>query len=210
MDHEVLKNMIRNIPDRNVLGLLYHIINSYAKSEDPETGEKKGLPIGNQTSQWFALYYLDLLDRLIKERMHIKHYVRYMDDGILIHESKDHLNEVLLQMRQLAGELKLEFNKKTQIFPVSEGVDFLGFRFYLTDTGKVIKRLRTSNKRRWKRRLKKFREDYRSGEISFEEITRSVTSYRGHLSHGHTYRLQRKVMGGFVLTHAARVEQNRK
>ena len=140
--------MIKDIPDRNVLGLLYHIINSYAKDKNPVTGEEKGLPMGNQTSQWFALYYLDPLDRLIKEKMHIKHYVRYMDDGIMIHESKEYLNEVKKEMHIMADKLKIKFNAKTQIFPISEGVDFLGFRFYLTDTGKVIKRLRTSNKKR--------------------------------------------------------------
>ena len=164
--------------------------------------------MGNQTSQWFALYYLDPLDRLIKEKMRIKHYVRYMDDGILIHESKEYLNEVLKQMRLVTDSLKLELNAKTQIFPLSEGVDFLGFRFYLTDTGKVIKRLRTSNKRRWKRRLRKFKEDYRKGDRTFDEIKRSLVSYSGHLSHGHTYKLQRKVMSGFTLTHASKEEEN--
>ena len=59
-----------------------------------------------------------------------------------------------ISRKEKAEELNLEFNQKTQIMPISEGVDFLGFRFYLTDTGKVIRRLRTSNKRRWKRRLK--------------------------------------------------------
>ena len=202
VDHEVLKGMLKGIPDRNVLGLLYHIIRSYEGSTDSETGDKKGLPMGNQTSQWFALYYLDPLDRLIKEQLGIKHYVRYMDDGILVHEDRGYLNETLVRMRGKAAELKLEFNEKTQIFPISEGVDFLGFRFYLTDTGKVVKRLRTTNKRKWKRRLKKFKEDYRSGDKSLEEIRRSIRSYSGHLSHGHTYKLRKKVMGSFVLTHA--------
>ena len=86
--------------------------------------------MGNQSSQWFALYYLDRLDRFIKERLKVKYYVRYMDDGVLIHHDKEFLKKALA---------------KTQIFPISQGVDFLGFHFYLTDTGKVIKRLRTSN-----------------------------------------------------------------
>lgn len=200
IDHDVLKEMIKDIPDRNVLGLLYHIINSYAKDKNPVTGEEKGLPMGNQTSQWFALYYLDPLDRLIKEKMHIKHYVRYMDDGIMIHESKEYLNEVKKEMDIMADKLKIKFNAKTQIFPISEGVDFLEFRFYLTDTGKVIKRLRTSNKKRWKRRLKKFKREYREGTKTLEDVSRSIVSYNGHLSHGHTYKLKKKVMSKFVLT----------
>ncbi len=202
IDHEILMRKLSGIPDRNVRGLLYHIIDSYAKEKDPASGTGRGLPMGNQTSQWFALYYLDPLDRLIKEKLCVRHYVRYMDDGILIHESRDFLKDALEQMRELAAQLKLEFNDKTQIFPISQGVDFLGFRFYLTDTGKVIRRLRTSNKRRWKRRLKKFKADYGNGEKTTKDIQRSIVSYRGHLSHGHTYNLRRKVMAGFVLTKA--------
>lgn len=130
-----------------------------------------------------------------------------MDDGILVHNSKAVLTEVRNQMETLASELGLEFNAKTQMFPISQGVDFLGFRFYLTNTGKVIRRLRTSNKRRWKRRLRKFKEDFRSGEKSLDEIILSMKSYRGHLSHGHTYKLQRKVMSKFVLTKAPKNKQ---
>ena len=196
IDHEVLKRMLADIPDRTVLGLLYHIIRSY------ETESGRGLPLGNQTSQWFALYYLDPMDRLIKEKMRVRHYVRYMDDGILVHESRDYLKKVLAEMRKLAEELRLSFNEKTQIFPISQGVDFLGFRFYLTETGKVVRRLRTSSKRRWKRRLKKFQEEYRSGTRTLDEIWTSLASYDGHLSHGHTYRLRKKVMNHFVLTTA--------
>ena len=198
IDHDVLKKMLLKIPNDDVRDLLYSIIDSY--SGDAEG--KKGLPIGNQTSQWFALYYLDPMDRLIKEKLRIKHYVRYMDDGILVHESKEVLQEARKEMKVMADSLKLEFNAKTQIFPISQGVDFLGFRFYLTDTGKVVRRLRTSNKRRWKRRLKKFKEDFRTGEKSLEDIMLSMKSYRGHLSHGHTFKLRAKVMRNFVLTKA--------
>ena len=129
-----------------------------------------------------------------------EHYTRYMDDGIMIHESKEYLNEVKKEMDIMADKLKIKFNAKTQIFPISEGVDFLGFRFYLTDTGKVIKRLRTSNKKRWKRRLKKFKREYREGTKTVEDVSRSIVSYNGHLSHGHTYKLKKKVMSKFVLT----------
>ena len=70
----------------------------------------------------------------------------------------------------------------------------------MTDTGKVICRLRTSNKRRFKRRLKAFQEKYRSGEMDYDAIKRSLASYNGHLSHGHTWKLKTKIYGSFVLT----------
>lgn len=139
------------------------------------------------------------MDRLIKERLRVRHYVRYMDDGVLLHPSKEYLREVLARVGEQAAELRLELNEKTQIFPLSQGVDFLGFHFYLTQTGKVVRRLRTSSKRRWKRRLKKYKEEYCVGEKSLEEINKSIAGYDGHLAHGDTYKLRKKVMGDFVL-----------
>ena len=72
--------------------------------------------MGNQSIQWFALYYLDRIDRTIKEKYKIKYYTRYMDDLILLHEDKEHLKACLAEIRAFAAEkLKLEFNEKTQI-----------------------------------------------------------------------------------------------
>ena len=147
-----------SFPDEEVKKLLYLIIDSCAADTE------KGLPMGNQ-----SIYYLDRLDRLIKEKLRIKGYVRYMDDGVLIHESKQ---ECLRQMQKLVAEEKLEFNQKTQIFPVSQGVDFLEWHFYMTDTGKALRRLRTSNKKRFKRRLKAFQMQYAQGIKTLDEITK--------------------------------------
>lgn len=201
IDHGALKYLLRRFPDKEVLTFLYQIIDSF----NADTG--KGLPMGNQSSQWFALYYLDKIDRIIKEKYKIRYYTRYMDDLILLHEDKGHLKACLAEITEVAEkELKIEFNEKTQLFPVSEGVDYVGWRFYLTDTGKVIRRLRTSNKRRFKRRLKAFQKKYRSREMDFDAIKRSLASYGGHLKHGHTWKLQAKIYGGFVLTKAPKEE----
>lgn len=172
-------------------------------------GEGKGLPLGNQTSQWFALYYLDPVDRLIKEKYRIKYYSRYMDDLVLIHDDKEYLKEVLAGIREYAEKrLNLEFNEKTQVFPLSQGVDYLGWHFYLSDTGKVIRKLRASNKRRFKRRLKAFAKKYAGGKLASEDIRRSLVSYNGHLKHGHTWKLRRHVYSKFVLQRANNAEES--
>ena len=205
VDHKVLKAMLDKYPDAETRAFLHMVIDSY----HPDTG--KGLPMGNQSSQWFALYYLDRIDRIIKEKYRIRYYTRYMDDLVMIHEDKQYLQKCLNEIRIYAAEvLKLEFNQKTQIFPISQGVDYLGWHFYLTDTGKVIRRLRTSNKRRFKRRLKKFQKQYGRGEITADKIKQSLASYNGHLKHGHTWKLKKKVYGKFVLTHDSRYMENRK
>jgi RNA-directed DNA polymerase len=195
IDHEHLKSRLcKIIEDKKVMSLIEMIIDSF----NSETG--KGLPMGNQTSQMFALYYLDPLDRLIKERLHIKYYTRYMDDCILIHDDKRYLKYCLSKMEEMVeDELFLEFNNKTQIFPLKNGVDYLGFHFYITDTGKVIKKLRQSSKKRFKRRIKRLKHDYSSGEIELEDVKRSLAGYKGHLSRGHTHRLRQAVFKEFVL-----------
>jgi len=196
IDHKVLKTKLsRIIKDADVYDLLVMIIDSYEKSPG------KGLPMGNQTSQWFALYYLDSLDRIAKEKCRLKYYTRYMDDCVMICEDKQRLKACLNTLTwHVENELLLSFNKKTQMTSIRNGVDYLGFRFYLTDTGKVVRRLRTSSKKRLKRRLKKFKEQYRNGEVTLADITHSIASYKGHLGHGHTDRLQQKLFHDFVLT----------
>lgn len=195
IDHEILKSRLQAVvDDPRTLRLLFHIIDSY------EVTAGKGIPMGNQTSQWFALYYLDPLDRLIKEKLQIKHYTRYMDDMILVSKSKDVLNSVLNEMRSVLNALKLEFNGKTQIFPISHGVEYLGWRFYLKENGKVIRKLKTHSKTRWKHRLRKLKKDYAAGKITVRKINESLQSYRNHLSYGNTRKMYRKVMNGFALT----------
>ena len=170
------------------------IIGSYEKSPG------KGLPLGNQCSQWFALYYLDSLDRLIKERLRVRHYTRYMDDFVLMHESKDVLQECLDSIRAHCISLGLELNEKTQIFPIKNGVDYLGWHHYITSTGKVVRKLLLPTKRKLRRRMKGLQNGYANGVLDWEDVKRSIACMDGHLRHGNTFRLRVRVIGqtGFV------------
>jgi len=88
----------------------------------------RGLPIGNLSSQFFANVYLDVLDQFVKHRLHCKHYVRYVDDFVLVHESAQWLNEAREQIEQLLAErLSAKLNPtKTILQPVERGVDLVG------------------------------------------------------------------------------------
>lgn len=195
IDHEILKRKLARVfSDTDVLDLLYQIIDSF------EVTPGKGLPMGNQTSQWFAIYYLDGFDRLIKEKLQIKHYSRYMDDCVLIHPDKQYLQECLTRMQAVVNdELKLEFNEKTQIFPIRNGVDYLGWHIYLTDTGKVIRKVKQQTKYRYIRKLRYFEYAYAHDLVELKDIAQTLSSYRAHLSYGHTYKFQKWVLGKFVL-----------
>ena len=199
IDHQILQQRLAAIvDDPRTLQLLFHIIDSYKVSPG------KGIPMGNQTSQWFALFYLDPLDRLVKEKLRIKYYTRYMDDCILVHHSKDALHQALSQMRELVESLGLSFNEKTQVFPIVHGVEYLGWRFYLTETGAVVRRLKKHSKIRWKHRLRKLKALYASGDVEVSKILESVQSFHNHMSYGNTWKLYHGVMDNYVLTRETR------
>ncbi len=87
-----------------------------------------GLPIGNLSSQFFANIYMDVLDQFIKRELHCKHYIRYVDDFVLLHESPQQLNEWLARITAfLPEQLDIQLNpSKTILQPIERGVDFVG------------------------------------------------------------------------------------
>ena len=153
----------------------------------PTYEKNKGLPIGNLTSQILAVFYLNELDHYILENMDVK-YIRYMDDGVLLSNDKEYLEECFIKVKELMSKYKLRLNNKTAILNVSKnGLDFLGFRFYIINN-KVVMKLRTNIKRRFKRKLKKVRQH----KYSDEKCVSIISSYRGHLKWGNCYNLLKR------------------
>lgn len=149
----------------------------------------KGIPIGNMSSQVFALIYLNDLDHFIKETLKIEYYIRYMDDFILIHHDKEYLRECLkILEEELKKEYKLMLNEKTQIINIKNGLDFLGFRFYIKNN-KIIMKVRNHTKRRFKKKIKKMNDLVNNKQKEEKELMQIIASYKGHLSYGSTKKL---------------------
>lgn len=183
--HDVLKTLIREkITDPDVLWLVDLIIDS--------TEGNVGIPIGNQTSQLFALLYLDGLDHFVKEKLGIKYYGRYMDDFFLIHHDKAYLQECRKQIEAFVQARGLSLNAKTNIFPLKHGVDFLGFHTYLTESGAVIRKVRRRSKNNMKWKLKKLAALHAAGRIDAKTVEQSYQSWRGHAEKGNSYHLIRR------------------
>ena len=183
--HDVLKTLIRRkITDPDVLWLVEMIIDS--------TEGNIGIPIGNQSSQLFALLYLNNLDHFIKEKLGIKYYGRYMDDFFLIHEDKAYLQYCRAEIEKHVAAIGLSLNNKTNIYPLRNGVDFLGFHTYLTETGAVIRKVRRRSKNNMKRKLKKMRGLVERGKITTATVEQSCQSWRGHAAKGNCYHLIRR------------------
>lgn len=100
-----------------------------------------GLPIGNLSSQFFANIYMDVLDQFVKHQLKAAHYIRYVDDFVLLHESPQQLNQWLEQITAfLPAQLDIQLNPtKTILQPIDRGVDFVG---------QVIKPWRRTTRRR--------------------------------------------------------------
>ncbi len=163
IDHATLKNLIRRkIRCAKTLRLLEVIIDS---TDDP------GIPVGNLTSQLFANIYLNHLDHFVKEILHVKHYVRYMDDMVVLNDNKKQLWNWLGNITNfLEDELKLKLNRKTSVFNVKRGIDFLGYRQF--PTKRILrKRIMTQN-------YKKFKKFARSNAAE-SKIMKSLASLQG-------------------------------
>ena len=171
IDHEVLKKLLnRKIRCKRTLNLLNTIIDS---TDNP------GIPVGNLTSQLFANIYLNALDHFIKEELRVKHYTRYMDDMIILGSSKAKLWEIHGEIRGfLESVLKLKFNKKTSVFSVERGTDFLGYRQY-PERRILRKRVVVKNYRKFRKFIKV--------NASEEKIKRSLMSLKGQCNHCSSY-----------------------
>lgn len=154
-----------------------------------DSTEGKGLPLGNQVNQGFALLYLDSMDKLIKYKLGIEFYGRYMDDFYLIHHDKEYLKYCLAVITEHLKTLDLTLNSKTQIFPFKNGVNYLGFHTYVTDTGKVIRKLKNQNKRNAQKKLVRMAKLVADGKLPIEKFNASYNAWKNHISHGNCYKL---------------------
>ncbi len=194
IDHKILLDIIRKrIKDTNAISLLEEIIESFT-SRHSILSKRKGLPIGNLTSQLFANVYLNEFDQFIRHKLKVKNYIRYTDDFVIVAEDKPYLENLIAPVRTfLSDKLALELHpKKITIRKFHQGVDFLGY---------VVlphhRLLRTKTKQRIFRKLEKRIKEYKSGIISKQTLEQSLQSYLGVLSHANTYKLEQELKNQF-------------
>lgn len=154
-----------------------------------DSTEGKGIPLGNQINQGLALLYLDGMDKLIKCELGIEFYGRYMDDFYLIHPDKEYLKYCLELIIEYLKTLDLTLNGKTQIFPFKNGVNYLGFHTYITENGKVIRKLKNENKRNAQKKYLRMAKLVASGKLAIEKFNASYNAWKNHISHGNCYKL---------------------
>ena len=148
-----------------------------------------GIPIGNYTSQYFANIYMNELDQYVKQELKVKYYVRYMDDFILLVESKQEAKRLLFLISQFLEEnLHLELNHKSGYFPNRAGVDFCGFRIF-----ESYRLLRKRSYKKIKKKVKKWNYLYEHEILDIHQVLLEWNSWIAHSNHASCYALQRKV-----------------
>lgn len=185
IDHDILKVIIfRHVTCERTRQLLYNLLDC-----GPTRTPGVGIPIGNLTSQLFANMYLDELDQMVKHQLRERHYVRYVDDFVILHHDKAHLHRLRRTIEAwLWQHLRLTTNHKTQVFPVAarngRALDFLGYRIYATH-----RLLRQCSVKRIKYKLRQFHKGYAGGTIGLADIRPSLASWLGHAKHASSRRL---------------------
>lgn len=185
--HTVAEAAVRKrVHDKWAADEAIRIINSFTQGDDPAVG----MGLGSQVTQLIELAVLDDIDHYIKEQLHIKHYIRYMDDFLLFHNDKRYLiycKKVISDKLSVLG-LKLSA-KKTQIHPIKQPIHFLGFSFKLTDSGKVLMFVLPKKVTHERRKLRKLVKLCKQQALTCEDVDKCYTAWTAHARKGNSYNL---------------------
>ncbi len=182
VNHEILLSIIkRKVSDEKFIQLIEKILMNYYD------GSGKGMPLGNLTSQFFANVYLNDLDYFAKHKLKIKYYIRYVDDFVILHNSKERLEIWKKEISEFLKEkLKLELHpQKSKIISISKGIDFVGFRnFY------YHKLLRKRNINNMKIKIK----DFKNNKITYKKLINSFQGWNAYANWADSYNLTDKII----------------
>ena len=169
----LMKILERHIEDLEIRSLIHEVVSSFHTS-----GPGIGLPLGNLTSQLLVNIYMHEFDMYVKQELRVKYYIRYADDFVVLSEDKKYLEDVLLKFHEfLNSKLHLTLHEnKVYIKTYGSGVDFLGWVHF--PQHRVI---RTTTKQKIIRKMMGYPKP------------QTISSYRGVLRHGDTYKVQKRV-----------------
>lgn len=210
IDHEILLAAIaQRVPDSRVVALAARILLSgdgvladaydmvYFPGDDLfAVLRRRGLPIGNLTSQFWANVYLNPIDHFVKRELGCRGYVRYVDDMLLFADDKQTLRLWRAAVTARLERLRLRIHPGAHPRPVTEGVPFLGFVIFPRR-----RRLKRRNGLHAARRLRRLVAGYRAGLIPLSQVSASLRGWIEHARYGNTVGLRKAILR-FVVLHA--------
>ena len=208
IDHQILKETVaRKVKDRDVLWLVDRIIDG-SNPQEPvwewfpgddlltPSERRRGLPIGNQTSQFLANVFLNLFDHFVKETLRARCYIRYVDDFVILSDDKGWLAEVRERCRERLARMRLRLHpRKSVISRVADGTRFLGYRVFPDH-----RLLARENITRMRRRLARMQAAYTAGRLRPQEVRQRLLSWIGHARHADTFGLRSRLFSATIYT----------
>jgi retron-type reverse transcriptase len=201
IDHQILKTILaRKIKCVKTLNLIYKIIDNsniqepsfdYFPNDNLFTPweRRKGLPIGNLTSQIFANIYLNYFDHFMQEELKVGAYLRYVDDFAIFSNDREFLVNIRERLENYLVDLRLKIHPiKSQIFATRHGANFVGFRVFPDNI-----RIRNDNLRRARIRLKKLQKVYFFHHISLKKLIERLRAWEAHLNYANSYKLRQNI-----------------
>ena len=187
MSHEIGEGIFRNYFNDEIYNQVLSILHYQYPIEI-------GYNPGSQLIQLIGIGILNDLDHYIKEQLHIRYYIRFMDDFILIHDDLNYLEECTEKIKKKLKEKQMTCNeKKTKIYPLSEGIPFLGFNFRLTETGKVVMLIDPKNVKNERKRLRRLVNLCRKGRTDYETVRQCYESWKAHACKGNSFNLLKRM-----------------
>jgi len=211
IDHSLLMDLLeRKIKCRRTLELVGLIIAGSNPQEEvlhyfpgdtlfTPGMRRRGLPLGNQTSQFLANIYLDPLDQFVKRELKTAAYIRYVDDFLLFGGTKEELWAARKRLVERLDGLRLMLHEgKSRVYRCSEGVTFLGWRIFPNRA-----RLVRGNVVRFRRRMREMRNSFHDGRMEWFAVQQRVRSWIGHAMQGDTVFLRSRIFDQFPFDRSA-------
>ena len=187
MSHEKTESLFRTKLPGEVAEMVVKILRNQYDGD-------KGYNPGSQLIQIAGISALDGFDHYMKEQLHAKLYIRYMDDFLMISDNAHYLRECQEKAEKYLSTLGFELNpEKTKVYSLSDGIEFLGFRFLLTKTGKVLMLIRPDNVKRERKKLRRLVAKSKRGGIPRDKVDESYAAWRNHASKGNSYQLLQRM-----------------
>ena len=190
VNHRILLGILgKRIKDERVMWLIKRILDNH-KGENTN----KGMPLGNLTSQFFANVYLHELDQFVKHKLRAKYYIRYVDDFVILHQSRKVLEEYKEQTDVFLREkldLKLHPDK-SQVLKLEKGVGFLGFRVFYHH-----KLLVKKNMRKFEKKMEQMKYEYKDEKLDREKVIEKFEGWLAYATHANTYKYRKRMTSKF-------------
>jgi len=190
IDHTILLSIIkRTIKDDRIIWLIRVVLSNYKAKSD-----SVGMPLGNLTSQFFANVYLNDLDYFIKYELRVKYYIRYVDDFVILHKSKEQLEIYMKEIDSfLTNKLNLKLHsEKSKIFSLYKGVNFLGLKIFPNH-----KSIQQKNIRKFKNKLELLCQKYDESKVNYDGIYDFVEGWCAYAKNANAYGLRTVLLSNF-------------